>query len=131
MFFSFIKDFILLFLLVYALITLAEQLCRMFERLCRQPSVITRKFYVIDISEIDCTALECFLRKELSNCRCKVLLTAKKQNSESNFIISRLRRQYPETYFVTKKELKKMLNCQAKTDVFSKVAQEADPGQDK
>lgn len=131
MFFYLLRDFIFLFLLMYALITLAEKLCNLFSRLCKEQAVIAKKIYIIDISEVSHAALECFLRKELSTCRCTVFLTSEKKCDEADFIITRLQKQYPETYFLTKKELKKMLNNQLKTGVFSKPAQAADPDQGK
>ncbi|MBR7164170.1 MAG: hypothetical protein IKD21_04280 [Clostridia bacterium] len=99
-----IKDSFIIFLLVYALLDIAEKLCLYLSRFTVSPTEHVRKYYVIDISNTQADQLEYALRKALTGCKDNILLITENNPPETDAIIANLRREFAGLYPVTRSE---------------------------
>lgn len=131
MLFQILKDSVILFLLIYALITLAEKLCRYIARITDFHDESLPKFYVVDASETPVDKLECLLRKELSSCCDAVYVITNEANEEAKTIIDNLACDYVTLFPIRKEDLQAIITVQELPDVSLKVESTADLTQDK
>lgn len=131
MLFQILKDSVVLFLLIYALISLAEKLCIYIAHIIDFPDERLPKFYVIDASKIQAEKLECLLRKELSSCNDSVYVLTNETNSEATAIIEKLSYNYVSLFPIRKEELQTIITAQEEPDVSLKAESSADLSQGK
>ena len=128
MFLAILKDSSIIFLIIYAIYSLAEKLCKFLEaQLVVSPPARTGKFTVIDITLFSIDQLECILRRELSIIREPLILSSEKTEPEAEFIIKRLQRHHPELYYIPRSELTDFIFPPKERDASLKAEQGAVP----
>ena len=124
---SVIKDSIVLFLLLYALVSLAEQLVR-FLSVCLTPKCsLPQGFYVLDVTGIPPEGLELTLRSYIAKNKGKILLLTDKSNRESADIITLLCNEFEHVTLLSRQQLAEQLTTQTALDTSAKTKQEEAP----
>jgi len=122
-----VKDSIMLFLLIYALLSLTEKLVLLLKRFYLESPCSARKFHVIDISHIQTGQIEYTLRKELTDCKNPVFLIIGNISSETEAIIARLQRKYNCLHPISRSELLDIIASPIALDAFLEAVPVADP----
>ncbi len=104
MFLSILKDSIIIFLLVFALLQLAEQVIGFLIHLIQNPEIKPYQFMVLDVSQISHEKLEYIIRNEIPKVNYHIFLISEFSDDESNHIISKLCYEYDYLYPVTRAE---------------------------
>ncbi len=131
MLFQILKDSVILFLLIYALINLAEKLCRYIASITDFPDECLPKFYVMDTSKTPAEKLEYLLRKELSTCHDAIYVITSEANTEAKAIVEKMACDYVTLFPIRKEELQTIITAQEVPDVSLKAESSADLSQGK
>ncbi len=131
MFISVLKDTIIIFLLIFAVLQLAEKLVLILSSRWEKTELNTRNFYVLDLTQIPYQHLECFIRSKLPSCQGLTYLITDFSEEKSNEILAKLCNQYTHLCPLTRSELLRLLGEKAVPDVSLQGESRAVPGQDK
>ncbi len=131
MFLSILKDSIIIFLLVYALLQLAEQLIGVLVRQFQSPEDFPFRYYVLDVSQVSCEKLEYIIRSEMTGRKKHTFLITEFPDSESNSIISKLCYEYDTLYPVTRNEFQRIISSPEALASFLGALQGANPAESK
>ncbi len=127
MFLSILKDSVMLFLLIYAVFNLTEQLIHFFMRYPGKQNGQLRKFHVIDASNVLPEQLEYSLRCEMSNCKDAVFLLMDFPDPESDAITHALCKEFSGLHPITRGEFLKIISSPTALDAFQEVGITASP----
>ncbi len=131
MLFLIIKDSIILFFLVYALLELAEDLLNFLKKLLPRHSAHPRKFYTIDLENVKAEKLEGLLRQSTHVWLDPVFLIAENLTPEATALLHKFQRSHAALYLVTRKEMQKIISSQEALDAFLESGPTASPAQSK
>ncbi len=126
-----LKDSIILFLLIYAILTLAEQFLRFLMRFLEQRSDYARSFHVLDISGTHTTQLEHIIRSFVGTCKETVFLVTETSDPETNAIVHNLCREFDVLFAVSRAEFLRITGSLTALDAFLKDEQGAIPSKNK
>lgn len=118
---SIIQDSIIIFLLIYAVLQLAEHLIRFLVQCFKDPACSSCKYHVIDVSETIQTQLEYTIRSEMMDCKTHTFLITEYPDKESNLIIAKMCNEYDFLYPVTRSEFLRIVNSPEALDAFLSI----------
>ncbi|MBR6729184.1 MAG: hypothetical protein IKL80_03390, partial [Clostridia bacterium] len=127
MFISIIKDSIILFLLLYALVSLADQFVRFLSLHLIPQKTQPQGFYLLDLAGIPSESLEQTLRTFISEKKDRILLITDENNEERTDIIELLCKEFKYVTPLSRKELAMFFTTQTALDTSVKTKQEEDP----
>ena len=126
-----LKDSVILFLLVYAILTLAEQFVRFLMRFLEKEPGCSHGLHVFDITEIDKTQLEGSIRRYVRSCRETIYLLTETDDTETNAIVQNLCREFDVLFAVNRSDFFEIIDSPKVRDAFLTAEQREGPDKSK
>ncbi len=126
-----LKDAVLLFLLLFAILHLFEHFHQFLNRILIHKGTVPKIYHILDITDVPADTLEYNIRQFIKEHPESVFLIQNAKNPESELILKQLKREFPALYTVSRSDLPGMISSPAEPDVSSETEPEEDPVQGK
>ena len=126
-----IKDSVILFLLVYAMLELAEACLKLIKKSLFRPTVWAKNFHVIDLSGFPVDRLEGCVRQSVHSSTDPVFLITENNTPETEVILSKLKQEFSAFYPVSRGEFQQITSSRGALDAFLKTGLKEDLNPDK